>query len=238
MASRLGNRQIGRPTGLTTIGCDGRQVGWPAYARKGNQLMENVRTGNDTEPPAEDLRVVKTRRALHGALARLMAEHEYSKITITMLAREACVNRKTFYMHYQNVDDLVAEVLADDIRGICRRAVEEAEASDGSCGLKGLTRLLLASIHENVDEELNLVRNVQLLKLSEMVIDPLEEFFASELARRGLPEKANMRGDIACYAGCVLAGYAQWRFADTGETLDDVAARVNRMAAGIAPELL
>ena len=82
------------------------------------------------------------------------------------------------------------------------------------------------------------MRNVQLLKLSEMVIDPLEEFFASELARRGLPEKANMRGGIACYAGCVLAGYAQWRFGDTGETLDDVAARVNRMAAGIAPELL
>ena len=47
-----------------------------------------------------------------------------------------------------------------------------------------------------------------------------------------------MRGGIACYAGCVLAGYAQWRFGDTGETLDDVAARVNRMAAGIAPELL
>ena len=62
--------------------------------------------------------------------------------------------------------------------------------------------------------------------------------FFGEKETGSLPEKANMRGGIACYAGCVLAGYAQWRFGDTGETLDDVAARVNRMAAGIAPELL
>lgn len=187
----------------------------------------------------EDLRVVKTRRALHEAFKRLMAEHEYSKISITMLAREACVNRKTFYSHYQSIDDLVAEAFADDIREICQRAAQEATSVDGSYGLGGLTRLLLASIHENVNKELNLVRNVQFVKLSEMVIDPLEEFFISELSRRGLPEPANPRGDIACYAGCVLAGYAQWRFGGgTGETLDDVAARINRMAAGIAPELL
>lgn len=201
----------------------------------GIEASDSAAEGGDK---VEDLRVVKTRRALHGALARLLGEHEYSKISITMLAREACVNRKTFYTHYQSIDDLVAEVFADDIREICQRAVEETETSGGEGGLGVLTRLLLVSIQENVDEELNLVRNVQLIKLSEMVIGPLEEFFASELARRGLPEPPNPRGDIACYAGCVLAGYAQWRFGDTGETLDDVAARVNRMAAGIASEVL
>ena len=200
---------------------------------------ESIESANTARGKSEDLRVVKTRRALHDALVRLMGQYDYPKISITMLAREACVNRKTFYAHYQGIDDLVAEVFADNIRGICQRAVEETTSEEGSYGLGSLTRLLLASIHENADEELNLVRNIQIVKLSEMVIDPLEDFFVSELSRRNLPKPSNPRGDIACYAGCVLAGYAQWRLGDeTDETLDDVAARVNRMAAGIAPELL
>jgi len=205
------------------------------------EFMSAEKMGNavSDDNRSEDLRVVKTRRALHDALIRLMGSCEYSKISITMLAREACVNRKTFYMHYQSVDDLVAEALSEDIRRICRQAVEESTSPEGGCGLGSLTGMLLAAIHENVNEELNLVRNIQIVRLSEMVIDPLEEFFASELDRRGVPRRANMRGDIACYAGCVLAGYVQWRLCgETGETLDDVAARVNRMAAGIAPELL
>jgi AcrR family transcriptional regulator len=203
--------------------------------------MDTVRADNANEvaEKTEDLRVVKTRRALYNALERLMAQSDYSKISVTMLAREACVNRKTFYMHYQSIDDLVTEVFSAKIRDLCRDAAYEASSTGGRCGFCSLTGMLLAAIDENVDEEMYLIRNVQLLKLSEVLIDPLEEFLSSERSRRGLPERENPRGDVACYAGCVLMGYVQWRFGgDASETLDDVANRINRMAAGVAPDMM
>lgn len=56
-----------------------------------------------------DLRVIKTKDALHKALVTLLKEKSLEKITITEICQLANVNRGTFYLHYQQIGDVFEE---------------------------------------------------------------------------------------------------------------------------------
>ena len=57
----------------------------------------------------EDLRVRKTRKAIHNAFKEMICEMDYDQITIKELTQRAQINRKTFYLHYASLDDLLEE---------------------------------------------------------------------------------------------------------------------------------
>ncbi|WP_107923838.1 TetR/AcrR family transcriptional regulator [Lysinibacillus parviboronicapiens] len=56
-----------------------------------------------------DLRVVKTKQALHNALLTLLSEKPLESISIAEICREAKVNRGTFYLHYEQKEKLFEE---------------------------------------------------------------------------------------------------------------------------------
>lgn len=59
---------------------------------------------------ADDLRVVKSRRAIRSTLFTLMSEKPLEKITISELCTRAEINRKTFYRHYREIGDVITEL--------------------------------------------------------------------------------------------------------------------------------
>jgi AcrR family transcriptional regulator len=54
-----------------------------------------------------DRRVQRTRRLLHKALMSLILEKKYESITVQEILDRADVGRSTFYMHFQDKDDLL-----------------------------------------------------------------------------------------------------------------------------------
>ena len=56
-----------------------------------------------------DLRVIKTKKAIKNALFDLIDVHEFEAITVKELTTKAKINRGTFYLHYENIDDLIDE---------------------------------------------------------------------------------------------------------------------------------
>ncbi|WP_239613509.1 TetR/AcrR family transcriptional regulator [Cohnella mopanensis] len=60
-----------------------------------------------------DLRVVKTKKALHQALLALLKTKTLESISVSNLCREAHVNRGTFYLHYKDIGELFDEHLHD-----------------------------------------------------------------------------------------------------------------------------
>ncbi|MBN2983729.1 TetR/AcrR family transcriptional regulator [Cohnella algarum] len=58
-----------------------------------------------------DLRVIKTKKALHQALLTLLRSKALESISVSALCREAKVNRGTFYLHYPDVGALFDEHL-------------------------------------------------------------------------------------------------------------------------------
>lgn len=60
-----------------------------------------------------DRRVLKTKRAIRNAFAKLMVEKDINDITIIELADTADINRKTFYNYYSGVYQVVEDIEND-----------------------------------------------------------------------------------------------------------------------------
>ncbi len=58
----------------------------------------------------EDLRVRKTKEAIRSTFKEMICEMDYEQITIKELTQRAQINRKTFYLHYRSLDDLLQEL--------------------------------------------------------------------------------------------------------------------------------
>ncbi len=58
----------------------------------------------------EDLRIQKTKEAIRKAFEEMICEMDYEQISIKELTQRARINRKTFYLHYNTLDDLLREL--------------------------------------------------------------------------------------------------------------------------------
>lgn len=64
----------------------------------------------------DDLRVVKTLEAIRRCFREMICEMDYEEITIKELTERAMINRKTFYLHYDGLDDLLEELQQEIIK--------------------------------------------------------------------------------------------------------------------------
>ncbi len=60
----------------------------------------------------EDLRVARTRTAMHQTFLDLVAERPYDEITVAEVITRADVGRSTFYQHYSSKDEILRAVMA------------------------------------------------------------------------------------------------------------------------------
>jgi AcrR family transcriptional regulator len=67
-----------------------------------------------------DARILNTEAALSSAILTLAAETPISQITVADVARQAGINRATFYSHFASPGDLLVAVLAGDLDEITR----------------------------------------------------------------------------------------------------------------------
>lgn len=60
-----------------------------------------------------DPRIQKSKKAIRNALIKLLSYKSLEEITITEVAKEANINRKTFYNNYENVYQVIEEIEND-----------------------------------------------------------------------------------------------------------------------------
>lgn len=78
-----------------------------------NKKQAQNSTNPHTEKKTVDRRVLKTKRAIRNAFAKLMTEKDINDITIIELAETADINRKTFYNYYSGVYQVVEDIERD-----------------------------------------------------------------------------------------------------------------------------
>lgn len=65
-----------------------------------------------------DLRVKKTKKAISDSFLKLLQAKPLARISVTELARDAQINKGTFYLHYRDVYDLYQYALRDYLQQI------------------------------------------------------------------------------------------------------------------------
>lgn len=63
--------------------------------------------------PQNDLRYIKTENLIQNTFCNMLREMDYAQITIKALTERAMINRKTFYLHYNSLDELLAKLQVD-----------------------------------------------------------------------------------------------------------------------------
>ncbi len=79
-----------------------------------------------TSKPRLDRRIVRSRNAILSAFERLLMEKPLADITVSAIAREANVDRKTFYVHFGTVDGLLDAIAVDVVEMIVELGRENA----------------------------------------------------------------------------------------------------------------
>lgn len=96
-----------------------------------------------------DKRILKTKKAIHSALTRKLTVKPIEEITVTELAEEAEINRKTFYNYYNSVY-MVAEEMEDEIverfDETLRKTDFETMLKDPDTMFKNLANLILSDL--------------------------------------------------------------------------------------------
>lgn len=94
----------------------------------------------------EDPRVIKTKSQFKDAFKELVTKYDsYTEITIKELCDKANLNRRTFYLHYKQIDDMLLEMqeeaaadfynlikgidIFEDVRGVVRAFFELNETN-------------------------------------------------------------------------------------------------------------
>ena len=78
-----------------------------------------------------DRRVRRTKKRLREALLGLLCTKSVEDITVSELAIKADINRGTFYTHYRDAEDLLANIENDFLKS-SRRSSRTAAAGPGS----------------------------------------------------------------------------------------------------------
>lgn len=66
-----------------------------------------------TEEKKKDLRIRRTKEAIRETFKKMVCEMPYEKITVKEIAERAKINRNTFYLHYETIDDVLKEIQSD-----------------------------------------------------------------------------------------------------------------------------
>lgn len=62
-----------------------------------------------------DLRVIKTKRAIREAFIALVEEKGYRHVTVRDITQRAMINRNTFYLHYLDKEDLISSLMLESV---------------------------------------------------------------------------------------------------------------------------
>lgn len=78
----------------------------------------------------EDLRVIKTKSAIRKVFEDMICEMPFEQITVKELTERAMINRKTFYLHYETLDDLLEELQRDIVNSFISQNISYKSMSN------------------------------------------------------------------------------------------------------------
>ena len=174
-----------------------------------------------------DRRVIKTRAAIKAALEKLVKEQGMDKLTVSALAREANIDRKTFYLHYDSIDDLIDCAASDMVEDIISTIDPDRLRADSGQQV----RLTLARVNEKICADVELYAYMANNLSMDFVLGHIERalvHYAKTYGVESLPREVLADGDPGYYrprfylAGAVSV-YSEWLCSDRTRPIEEVA---------------
>ena len=189
----------------------------------------------DSKKPRLDRRIVRSRNAILSAFERLLMEKPLADITVSAIAREANVDRKTFYVHFGTVDGLL-DAIAEDVVETIVDSVELTLASLGGNPNEralGAAETFFKTVNEALCNKLmlnrQLIENIPLDDFMARLREPLERKITErDLLPHGLKDEL-----FDYYLAFLLSGiigiYRTWALSDGSVPIERISEVANNL---------
>ncbi|MBQ9022190.1 MAG: TetR/AcrR family transcriptional regulator [Eggerthellaceae bacterium] len=179
-----------------------------------------------------DQRVVKTREGIRAAFERLLETMPYNDITVSAIAREARISRRTFYVHYGTVEELLRQSARERVELATDALQPAGELRDVGDLVRELTRTVLEMLRDDPNLAGNVVKSLSTAQLLDLAREPLADVCRIELRKRGMREVEALEDWLAFYLGGLFAVYGEWEHSGRDQkALDDAAALIGEVTA-------
>lgn len=178
---------------------------------------------------------IRTRKRIHEAFLELAETTDFSDINVNMLTKAAGLNRTTFYLHYQTLDDLIDEVINEilDELGEGGRLLAAGVGKDQPGAHDSYFRtirsrpILFQRLLSNPGSS---PLSAQLIEMHVNSVQDIWKQYGYDLTAN--PESWNLRARYA--AGGVYSVTVQWLETDMEESVESICERVLELILLIA----
>ena len=128
----------------------------------------------------DDLRIVKTKKALYDALTNMMKEKTFEEIKVSDICNKALVNRTTFYAHFEDKYSVLSSLL-DNLKKSFTSELEKNKYSTSKEYYIELIKIFLTHIEKERDTYLAIAINNRNSILTDMINDVIDNDVITKL---------------------------------------------------------
>ena len=175
-----------------------------------------------TRTQKTDKRVLRTRKAIMSAYDKLLSDKRVNKITVSAIAREANIDRKTFYLHFKSVGDLAAHRTEEMLERIL--GVLVSEGTDKSFIER--THIILTEVNNILSENIEVYSNIATHASTDQALLRLEQAAGPAIMNTGVdPEIATnpqLHLKLQFYIAGAISLYFSWLKSDHSQPIETV----------------
>jgi AcrR family transcriptional regulator len=179
------------------------------------------------ETGTTDPRILRSRRMLMDALARLLMKKEFNDISVQEIADEATLNRATFYLHYPDKNALLQAMTESRFRDLIeRRGITFIDCH-------GALRAIALGVCDYLAETTGCPTQLARISLEGSIIPVVESMFEEGLALHGIAPgvDATMLATTAAWA--VFGAARRWFQTPNRIPAEQMAARIETMVSPV-----
>ena len=175
-----------------------------------------------------DRRVIRTKKAIREAFAKLLTEKDINDITISDIAELADINRKTFYNYYDGIYQVVDEI-ENEIIGRFDAVIGEVDFRRDMENPYVIFEKLAAVINMDMDFYAQLLQMRGSQSLVTKIVDMLKQKTKALLIEQVNfdEQKVDIMLNYAFYG--MLAVYQHWLSTDRRQSIEEISSIVSTM---------
>ncbi len=157
-----------------------------------------------------DLRILKTRNVLYHSLEELMKNKAFEEIKVSDICNKALINRSTFYAHYSDKYELLAEYI-NSLKDALRLELEKNSNIKNSREYYiEMIKLLLNHIEEKKDTYIAIMINNKNSITMDILYDVINKTIFDQMKDGKTSKKIPMDIILKFYLGGVLNVCIEW----------------------------
>src|SRR5580658_2686068 len=179
------------------------------------------------ETEATDPRIVRSRRMLMDALAKLLMKKEFEDISVQEIADEATLNRATFYLHYPDKNALLQAMTGVRFRDL----IERRGITFSNCN--GALRAIALGVCDYLSETTGCPTQLARMPLEGSIIPVVEAMFKEGLALHGIAPGVDAALLATTAAWAVFGAARRWFQTPDRIPPEEMAARIETMVSPV-----